>query len=276
MRGLGLSPRERGDHDGRPTAPRQVQPAERHQLILKRLEGDGRVSVSDLSARAGVSEMTIRRDLEALEQAGALSRVHGGAVPSQSQSYEPPFAARATYNVEAKQRIGRAAAALLHEGETAILDAGTTTLEVARALRGRRNLRVLALSLHIADMLVDEPGLDVMVAGGIARAGERSLIGALAQKAFEDLSFDTLFLTVGGVDLHHGLSEYNLDDALVKRAAFASARRRIAVADASKLGKAAFARIAPIDQLDVLVTDEDASTEFLDAIRDAGVEVVIA
>jgi DeoR/GlpR family transcriptional regulator of sugar metabolism len=271
-----LSPRERGDHDGRPTAPRQVQPAERHQLILKRLEGDGRVSVSDLSARAGVSEMTIRRDLEALEQAGALSRVHGGAVPSQSQSYEPPFAARATYNVEAKQRIGRAAAALLHEGETAILDAGTTTLEVARALRGRRNLRVLALSLHIADMLVDEPGLDVMVAGGIARAGERSLIGALAQKAFEDLSFDTLFLTVGGVDLHHGLSEYNLDDALVKRAAFASARRRVAVADASKLGKAAFARIAPIDQLDVLVTDEDASTEFLDAIRDAGVEVVIA
>ena len=215
-----------------------MQAPERHQLILKRLETDGRVSVSELSGRAGVSEMTIRRDLEALEQSGVLSRVHGGAVSAQSQSYEPPFALRATRSVEAKQRIGKAAAALLHDGETAILDAGTTTLEVARALRGRRNLRLLALSLHIADLLVDEPGLTVMVAGGIARAGERSLIGSLAQQAFDDLSFDTLFLTVGGIDLHHGVSEYNLDDAAVKRAAFAGARRRIAVADATKLGKA--------------------------------------
>jgi DeoR/GlpR family transcriptional regulator of sugar metabolism len=253
-----------------------VQPAERHHLILTALEADGRVSVSDLSGRAGVSEMTIRRDLETLEQAGALNRVHGGAVPSQSQSYEPPFAARATYHAEAKQRIGRAAAAMLHEGETAILDAGTTTLELARALQGRRNLRILALSLHIADLLVDEPGLTVMVAGGVARAGERSLIGSLAEKAFEDLSFDTAFLTVGGIDIQHGLTEYNLDDAPVKRAALASARRRIVVADSTKLGKAAFARIAPIEQLDVLVTDSGASPELLQALEDSGVEVVIA
>lgn len=276
MRSLGLTERNAGRPDGdrRPLHP--VQASERHQLILRQLELDGRVYVSELSGRTGVSEMTIRRDLEALEQSGALSRVHGGAVPSQSQSYEPPFAARSTRNVEAKQRIGRAAAALLHDGETAILDAGTTTLEIARALRGRRNLRLLALSLHIADLLVDEPGLTVMVAGGIARPGERSLIGSLAERAFKDLSFDTLFLTVGGVDLQHGLSEYNLDDAAVKRAAFASSRRRIAVADASKLGKAAFARIAAIDELDVLVTDSDASPAFLDEIRNAGVEVVVA
>jgi DeoR/GlpR family transcriptional regulator of sugar metabolism len=276
MRPLRLTERDAGRPDGDRQPLRPVQASERHQLILKQLELDGRVSVSELSGMAGVSEMTIRRDLEALEQSGALSRVHGGAVPSQSQSYEPPFAARSTRNVEAKQRIGKAAAALLHDGETAILDAGTTTLEIARALRGRRNLRLLALSLHIADLLVDEPGLTVMVAGGIARPGERSLIGSLAGRAFEDLSFDTLFLTVGGVDLEHGLSEYNLDDAAVKRAAFAGSRRRIAVADASKLGKAAFARIAAIEELDVLVTDSDASPAFLDEIRNAGVEVVVA
>jgi DeoR/GlpR family transcriptional regulator of sugar metabolism len=276
MRSVRLPERDAGGaNDGRQPL-RPVQASERHQLILNQLELDGRVSVSELSTTAGVSEMTIRRDLEALEQSGALSRVHGGAVPAQSQSYEPPFAARATRNIDAKQRIGKAAAALLHDGETAILDAGTTTLEIARALRGRRNLRLLALSLHIADMLVDEPGLTVMVAGGIARAGERSLIGSLAERAFEDLSFDTLFLTVGGVDLHHGLSEYNLDDAAVKRAAFASSRRRVAVADASKLGKAAFARIAAIEELDVLVTDSSASPAFLDEIRAVGVEVVVA
>jgi DeoR/GlpR family transcriptional regulator of sugar metabolism len=220
--------------------------------------------------------MTIRRDLEALEHAGALSRVHGGAVPSQSQSYEPPFVLRATTNMEAKRRIGAAAATLLHEGETAILDAGTTTLEVARGLRGRRNVRVLALSLHIADLLVEEPGITLMIAGGIARAGERSLIGPMAEHSFDDLSFDTLFLTVGGLDLQHGLSEYNLDDAAVKRAAFASARRRIAVADSSKLGRAAFARIAALERLDVLVTDSQAPPALVEAIRGVGVEVVIA
>jgi DeoR/GlpR family transcriptional regulator of sugar metabolism len=276
MTALGLTDRTAARSDDEQQSLRPVQVSERHQLILRQLELDGRVSVSELARRAGVSEMTIRRDLEALEQTGALSRVHGGAVPAQSRSYEPPFALRVTQNVEAKKRIGKAAAALLHEGETAILDAGTTTLEVARALRGRRNLRILALSLHIADLLADEPGLTVMVAGGITRPGERSLIGSLAERAFEDLSFDTLFLTVGGIDLRHGLSEYNLDDAAVKRAAFASSRRRIAVADASKLGKAAFARIAAIEDLDVLVTDSDASPSFLDAIRNDGVEVVVA
>jgi DeoR/GlpR family transcriptional regulator of sugar metabolism len=253
-----------------------VQPGDRQQLILDALERDGRVLVSELSADAGVSEMTIRRDLEALEHAGALSRVHGGAVPAQSRSYEPPFAARAQRNVDAKRRIALAAAQLLHDGETAILDAGTTTLELARALRGRRNLRLLALSLHIAEVLVDEPGLTVMLGGGVARPGERSLIGPLAERSFTDLSFDTLFLTVGGVDLDGGLTEYNLDDAAVKRAAFASARRRVAVADASKLGKHAFARICTIDELDVLVTDDSAPRALLDEIRAAGVEVIAA
>ena len=222
-----------------------MAPGDRQQLILDSLERDGRVLVSELSALAGVSEMTIRRDLEALEHAGGLSRVHGGAVPAQSRSYEPPFAARAQRNLDAKRRIGRAAAALLHEGETAILDAGT-------------------------------PALTVMVAGGIARRGERSLIGSLAERTFADLSFDTFFLTVGGIDVAGGLTEYNLDDAAIKRAAFAGARRRVAVADASKLAKVAFARICSIDELDVLVTDADAPAALLDDIRRAGVEVVVA
>jgi DeoR/GlpR family transcriptional regulator of sugar metabolism len=253
-----------------------VHATERHDLILRLLEADGRVSVAALSTQTSVSEMTIRRDLETLESAGALSRVHGGAVPAQSQSYEPPFAVRAARHVEAKRRIGTAAAGLVHDGETVILDAGTTTIEVANALRGRRNLRLLALSLHIADMLVDEPGLTVMLPGGTARPGERSLIGELVLRGFRDLSFDTVFLTAGGVDLEHGISEYNLDDAAVKRAAFASARRRIAVADSSKLDRAAFARVAPLEQLDVLVTDDNAPPEFVKAVREIGVEVVLA
>lgn len=250
--------------------------AERHLSIVDLLESQGKVLVSDLSARFGVSEMTVRRDLETLEQAGALSRVHGGAVPSQSQAYEPPFAMRAARNLGAKDRIGAATARLLHEGETVVLDAGTTTLAVARALQGRRNLRIFALSLHIAALLADEQGLTTMIGGGEIRAGERSLIGSLAERSFADLIFDTFVLTVGGVDVRGGVTEYNLDDAAVKRAAFASARRRIAVADASKLGRTAFARVCTIDELDVLVTDDGAPADALDELRAAGVEVVVA
>jgi DeoR/GlpR family transcriptional regulator of sugar metabolism len=250
--------------------------SQRHDRILELLESEGRLAVSDLALRLQVSDMTIRRDFEVLEQMDLLSRVHGGAVPSGSRSYEPPFAVRVGRNLEAKQRIGQAAANLLRDGETVILDAGTTTLEVARSLRGRKNLRVLALSLHIADLLVDEPGITIMLSGGVARPGERSMIGHLAEQTFRELSFDTLFLTVGGIDTRSGLTEYNIDDAGIKRAAFASARRRIAVADGSKIGKTAFVKICAIDDLDVLITDATAPDDILDQFRNAGVDIIVA
>jgi DeoR/GlpR family transcriptional regulator of sugar metabolism len=253
-----------------------VDQDDRHRLILETLERDGRVVVSELSAHTGVSEMTIRRDLGALEHVGELNRVHGGAVTARSRSYEPPFATRVRRRHDAKRRIGRAAADLLRDGDTAILDAGTTTLELARALRGRRRLRLLALSLHIADLLVDNPAITVMLPGGIARPGERSLIGAPAERTLADLSFDTFFMTVGGIDLEAGVTEYNLDDAAIKRAALASSRRHVAVADASKLATVAFAHICPLEQLDVLVTDADAPAPLLAEFRSAGVEVIAA
>ena len=253
-----------------------TQASQRHNWILEQIESEGRVAISDVAKRLSVSEMTIRRDLEMLEQNGTLNRVHGGAVLARSRSYEPPFATRAVRNVEAKQRIGQAAAAVINDGETVILDAGTTTLEIARRLHGRKNLRVLTLSLHVAAVLVDDPAITLMLPGGIVRAGERSLTGSIAQQAFADLSFDTLFLTVGGVDLKAGVTEYNLEDAAVKRAAFASARRRVAVADGSKLGKTAFARVCTIDELDILVTDSSAPSDLLKALQQAGVEIIVA
>src|SRR5438552_14592469 len=140
---------------------------QRRDAILERLERDAKLSVSELASQLGVSEMTVRRDLEVMEQSGILQRVHGGAVSAQSRSYEPPFAVRSMRHVEAKQRIGKAAAALIGEGETLILDAGTTTLEIARAIKGRRNLRILTLSLRIADLLADETRLTLLLPGGV-------------------------------------------------------------------------------------------------------------
>ena len=249
--------------------------ADRHEQILEVLERDGRLSVSEFSAHMDVSEMTVRRDLQVLEERGALARVHGGAVPVQSRSYEPPFAVRALRNAEAKRRIGEAAAALLQDGETVVLDGGTTMLEVARALRGRE-LRVLAVNLRVAAVLVDEPGISLMVSGGSVRPDEQSFVGPLAERAFADLAFDTLVLAAGGVDGRTGVTDYRLEDASLKRAALASARRCIVVADAGKLGDVVFARICPLAYVDVLVTDDGAPPALLAELREADVEVVVA
>jgi DeoR/GlpR family transcriptional regulator of sugar metabolism len=251
-----------------------VTASQRQAEILDVLEREGRLSVSEFSAVMNVSEMTVRRDLQSLEQRGVLARVHGGAVPARSRSYEPPFEARLIRNVETKRRIGEATAALLHDGETVVLDAGTTALAVAEALRGRQ-LRILATNLRVADVLADEPGIALMVSGGAIRPGERSLVGPLAERSFADLAFDTLVLAVGGIDLSIGVTDYRLEDASLKRAALASARRCVAIADSSKLGQVAFARTCPIGDLDVLVTDDGASPALVAELREAGVEVVV-
>ncbi len=246
---------------------------ERRALILQLIETEGEVSVADMSQRTGVSEMTVRRDFEALEGRGALIRLHGRAVAPVSRSYEPPFDVRVGSAPIAKERIGALAASLLAEGETVVLDVGTTTLEVARALRGRRNITVLTPSLPIANVLAEDPGIRLMLTGGVLRPGERSLVGDLAVGSFRDYRFDTVVLGVGGIDLEAGLTEYNLDDTRVKRAAIEIARRIIVVADATKLGRVAFARICPLAEVDVLVTDDAAPADLIAFIEDAGVEV---
>src|SRR5262245_37856838 len=182
----------------------------RHDMILRENEKHAKVSVVELARALAVSEMTVRRDLEHLEQAGLVTRVHGGAVSAKSRSYEPPFNSRVVRQVEAKNRIGQAAAKLIREGETVILAAGTTTLEVARALLGRRNLRILTLSLRIAVLLVDEPGIELLLPGGTCRPDEHSLIGPIAERTLQGFSFDTLVLTVGGLSLESGATEYNI------------------------------------------------------------------
>jgi DeoR/GlpR family transcriptional regulator of sugar metabolism len=253
-----------------------VNARDRRHLTLERLAERGEVAVAELSREAGVSEMTVRRDLEALEREGVLRRVHGGAISAVSRSYEPPFALRAGRSQEAKARIGRLAASLLSEGDTAVIDVGTTTLELARALTGASGLTILTPSLRAADALSATEGVRVILTGGILRPGELSLIGDLAERAFEDLHCDTAFIGVGGIEPVAGLTEFNLDDTRVKRSALASARRCVALADATKLGKVAFARICPLERVDVLVTDSSAGEEVLEFIRDAGVEVMTA
>lgn len=250
--------------------------SERRHLVLEQVTDSGEVKVATLSRLAGVSEMTVRRDLEALEREGLVRRVHGGAISATSRSYEPPFALRAGHHAEVKVRIGRAAASLVAKGETAVIDVGTTTLELARALGDASTLTVLTPSLRVVEELAGNAEVRVIVTGGIVRRGELSLIGDLAERSFDALHCDTAFIGVGGLERGAGLTEFNLDDTRVKRAALGTARRCVVLADSSKLGKVAFATICPLERMDVLVTDSSATDATLAPVRDAGVEVLIA
>lgn len=249
---------------------------ERHELIYSMVQAAGRVRVSDLSTEMAVSEMTVRRDLEELEEQGRLLRVHGGAASATSRSFEPGFAARSQLNVEAKRQIGVATAALIRDGEALIIDAGTTTLHVAAALRPDLHVRAMALSLRVADVLADMANVTLMIPGGVVRPKERSFVGGMTVSTFDDLTFDTVILTTGGVDVDAGVTEYEFDDAQTKRAALNSARRKIIVADSSKLGAVAFVRLCPIDQIDILVTDSGAPAAQVAALQSAGVDVILA
>lgn len=248
----------------------------RRALILKELDDRGSVSVVELAARLDVSEMTIRRDLTDLEKDGVIRRVHGGAVSARGRSYEPPLMLREIENQDAKARIGERAAALIADGDSIALDIGTTTLQVARNLIGRRNLTVLTSSLNIANLLLGQPDVRLILSGGVVRLGEASLVGELAHYTYQNLFVDRLFLSVGAVDAASGLTEYNWDDALVKQAMIRSAKEVILVADATKFDRVAFARVAPLSVVHQLVTDRAPEGPLLEAINALRMVVHIA
>ena len=247
---------------------------QRRTVIISHLADSGEVTITDLASDLGVSEMTIRRDLELLELEGLARRVRGGAISTVSRSHEPAFAVRAVDATAEKRAIGRAAAALLEDGDTAIIDVGTTTLELARNLHKHRRVTVVTSSILIAAELGHATDVRVIVTGGVLRHGELSLVGPSAEEPFRELNCDVAFIGVAGVDAEKGLTEYNLDDARIKRAALGAARRCIVLADRSKLGRVALALVARLSAVDTLVTDAPPEHPTVMAAASIGIQVV--
>ncbi len=246
---------------------------ERQKIILQLITEKGAVTVSDLCEQLGVSDMTIRRDLSVLEQASLLRRIHGGAVSARGRSYEPPVLARVQEARAAKQVIGHYAASLVHEGDSIAIDIGTTTLELARNLISLRDITVVTNSLPIANILTDQPGIRLMVCGGIIRPGEHSLIGPVAEYTFSRFYVDIAFIGIGGVDLEAGLTEYNLDDAEVKRHMIRNSQRCVLLTDSRKFGLKTFAHVASLDVVDDIVTDDALDPTFREALERTGINV---
>ncbi|MFC8451245.1 DeoR/GlpR family DNA-binding transcription regulator [Kitasatospora sp. NPDC057223] len=245
---------------------------DRLRQITDAVRESGSRSVAELAALTGASEMTVRRDLETLADQGVLERYRGGARSLLLRGEEPPFALRAQDDVEAKRRIAAAVAGMIADGESVVLDSGTTCLEVAHALRERR-LTVMPLSLHAANALVGAPQLTLLLPGGAPRPGELALTGPLTEASLAALRFDTAVLGCCGLTAADGLTAYDLADAAVKRAAIASARRVIAVAEAAKLSRTALAVVAPAAALHAVVTDLAAPEAESAALTAAGVVV---
>lgn len=245
---------------------------ERLRRITGAVRESGQLSVAELAALTGASEMTVRRDLEVLAEQGVLERFRGGARSLLLRGEEPPFALRTQEGGDIKHRIAVEVASLLADGESVVLDSGTTCLAVAGELQDRR-LTVMPLSLHAANALVTAPRLTLLLPGGRPRPGELALTGPLTEASLAALRFDTAVLGCCGLDPADGLTAYDLADAAVKRAAIASSRRVIAVADAAKLGRTALAFVAPASALHAVVTDDRAPASAVEALTGQGVAV---
>jgi DeoR family fructose operon transcriptional repressor len=251
---------------------------ERQRAILERVQREGKVSVEALTEAFGVSAPTVRADLGALEGRRLLRRTHGGAIALETTLYEPPYAERERARQAEKARIGAAAAGRVRDHETVILDAGTTTFEIAVRLKERIGLTVVTNSLEAAWELMDTPPgrIETVVVGGSVHAHRRATLGPLAAEFLGRLQVDHAFLGVNGVHPSAGWTVVDFDAAHVKRAMIAQAREVIMVADSSKMGMASFASIGPLSLAHVLITDATPDNLMGDALEAAAVEVIIA
>ncbi|MEU3103190.1 DeoR/GlpR family DNA-binding transcription regulator [Streptomyces griseoflavus] len=249
---------------------------ERQQEILRLARDGGRVDVVSLAEEFQVTAETIRRDLKALDRAGLVRRVHGGAIPAGRLDFEPDLAERETTAADEKDRIARAALAELPAGGTVIVDAGSTAARLAGFLPVDASLTVVTHSLPIAARLADHPGIQLHLVGGRVRHRTRAAVDAWALRAYAEIRADVLFVAANGFSTEYGLTTPDLAEAAVKRAAVAAARRVVLLADSSKHGQEHFARFGDLSDVDLLITDTGLSPQDAAAIERGGTEVARA
>ncbi len=247
----------------------------RRQRILERLSAEGECPVARLAVALAVSQMTVRRDLDALAREGRITRTHGGAAPAARVTFDFQFLAREEAHREAKAAIAQTAAALVEAGESVVLDSGTTTLAVARALKTRPVKTVITTSLPIASELQYVAGLDLILLGGTLRREAPDLAGPLTEANVEGLRADVAFLGTDAVDAAGTATSASLSLARLIAKLAAAARRVYIVADSSKLGRTALARVGTLKNWSGLITDRGAPPRLLAALRRAGVTVIL-
>jgi DeoR family transcriptional regulator, aga operon transcriptional repressor len=246
---------------------------ERRRAILELINREGRVLVNELAKGFNTSQVTIRKDLEILHADGLLHRTHGGALPSREGALaDPTLREKEKLHRKEKLRIAEVAASMVNEGQVVILDSGTTTTAIARALRSFHNLTIVTNAVNIVSEL-SGTDVEVIVTGGALRKNSFSLVGPIAEETLSKLSADILFLGVDGFDVNYGLSTPNLLEAKVNRVMVEVSKSTVAVCDSSKFGRRSLALIAPTIAMQHVITDNGIPKAELKTLRKAGIDV---
>ncbi|MFB0515547.1 MAG: transcriptional repressor AgaR [Candidatus Neomarinimicrobiota bacterium] len=248
---------------------------DRRDAIVRLINQNGKIRVEELSARFGVSRVTIRNDLNYLESKGLIHRVYGGALVWDFVAYDSALSEKARLHVEEKRRTGAKAAEMIFEGDSIIINSGTTTGEIARYIKNRKDLTVMTNAVNIATELASSPHIAVVLTGGMLRDNSYSLVGPEAEATLREFYFDKLFLGVDGFDLDVGLTTPNQLEARLNTVMIEVARETILVTDSSKFGRKSLCRIGGLEKIDKLITDEGISQEYLDGLAELGIEVIL-
>ncbi|SHF90825.1 transcriptional regulator, DeoR family [Mariniphaga anaerophila] len=249
--------------------------AERHKYILDMLNKNGFIKVSDISKELDVTPVTIRKDLKYLEEKKLLYRTHGSASPVNPHTADINLQEKEKMRTSEKKRIAMAACKLIEENDSIIIASGSTAHTFAQELNPKGNLTVVSASLKTSILLNNIPNIEVIQLGGIVRKNSFSVVGDFAAQPFNDLTCSKLFLGVDGIDFENGITNSNIEEAILNKKMMNAALRTIILSDSSKFGKRGFGRICPLDQVDTIITDSGIPQQTAIAIEEMGIELII-
>lgn len=247
---------------------------ERRNVILSKLQTDKKVVVSDLSALFDVTEETIRRDLEKLENEGLAKKTYGGAVLNESFNIDLPYIVRKKANVSGKQYIANLIRDMIADGDHIILDGSSTALFVSKCIKDKKNITVITNSVEILLELSDRKDWNILSTGGSLKEGGLSLVGYQAERMISTFHVDLAVFSGKGIDIGNGVTDSNESDAQIKKLILKASKKRILAVDSSKFDKTSFTKICEIADVDMIVTDSEPDEAWLKALKTAGVELV--
>ncbi|WP_118196735.1 DeoR/GlpR family DNA-binding transcription regulator [Albibacterium indicum] len=249
--------------------------ADRHRIILEKIKKEGKVNVLDLCEMLDVSSVTIRKDLKQLEDKNLLFRIHGGATLNNPYTMDRPVNVKEKLQTEEKNKIGITAASLIEPNDSIIIASGTTVMALARHIKTKESLTVITSAIQVAEVLLQNPEVDVLMLGGLLRKSSSSVMGPYAEEILKDFFCSKLFVGVDGIDLENGLTTTNVMEAHLNRQMMSVSNKTIVLADSSKFGKRGFGKICDIDEIDQIITDDGISPHTVDQLEAKGVKVIV-
>jgi DeoR/GlpR family transcriptional regulator of sugar metabolism len=241
---------------------------------LTRLSVSGKVIVSELAKDFGVTEETIRRDLEKLDKEGLVSKTYGGAVSKHTSTIDLPYNIRESVHVEQKQKIADTICGLISDGERILVDSSSTALYIIKRIKEKKNLTIITNSVKILLELAEKHDWTVLSTGGLLKKGALSLTGSSAEKMINSYHVDTAICSCKGLDINLGVTDSNEGDSLIKQTMLVSAERRILALDSEKFDKKSFVKVCKAKDIDVIVTDSEPSEKWLGFCNENGIDIV--